>query len=444
MSGLAHAAGTRAERGAFRRSRRLHEKRQESETGKVEGKAMSEKRKSVIITFKAKEKRSDKGADKVDIVRSVLPKGMQTYFFDATSLASGASVPAMDEDLIAYDVNQYESPIVTARLTKAEIEELSKNGNVAEVEEDQACYAIGSQFGHLQFENQPSILAETVPAGVVQIKAPQGWPSSQGEGIRVAVVDTGIDYNHSDLKANYRGGVSFVAGASTPMDDHGHGTHCAGTVAAAINGAGVVGVAPSAYLYAVKVLNSSGSGSYSQIISGIDWCIQNGMRVVSMSLGGSGGSTALQNICNTAWSKGLLVVAAAGNTGASVGYPAKYKNVIAVSAIDSANALASFSSRGPEVDICAPGVNVLSTTRGGAYGTMSGTSMACPHVAGAAAAVWGAHRFASNEQIWNLLAYYVDNLGAPGWDASFGYGRVNVDRAALALTPAPVIAKKGI
>ena len=412
---------------------------------------MTDIHKSVIITFKTKEKHSDKDTDKVDIVHSILPENMQTHFFDTTSLSSETSVPTLDPDLIGYDCNQYESPIVTARLTKAEIEQLSQNGNVAEIEEDQPCYAIGSQFSHLQFENQPSILAETVPVGVAQINAPDGWPSSQGEGMRVAVVDTGIDFTHSDLKANYKGGVSFVPGAATPMDDHGHGTHCAGTIAAAINGAGVVGVAPSAYLYAVKVLNSSGSGSYSQIISGIDWCIQNGMHVVSMSLGGSGGSTALKSMCNTAWSKGLLVVAAAGNAGvpvppatSSVGYPAKYKNVIAVSAIDSANALAGFSSRGAEVDVCAPGVNVLSTTKGGGYGNMSGTSMACPHVAGTAAVVWGAHRFATNEQIWNLLAYYVDNLGPAGWDANFGYGRVNVDRAAMALKPAPVIAKKGI
>lgn len=412
---------------------------------------MKDKRKSVLITFKPKEQRPDKAVDKVEIVRGVMPKGMQTHFFDAMSLSADASVPALEDELIGYDVNQYEAPIVSARLTPAEIEELKKNGNVAEVEDDQVCYALGGQFSHLQFENQPSILAETVPAGVAQILAPAAWPSSQGEGVRVAVVDTGIDYNHPDLKTNYKSGVSFVPGAATPLDDNGHGTHCAGTIAAAINGAGVVGVAPSAYLYAVKVLNSSGSGSYSQIISGIDWCIQNRMHIVSMSLGGAGGSTALASICNTAWSKGLLLVAAAGNSGAptppatsSVGYPAKYKNVIAVSAIDSANSIASFSSRGPEIDLCAPGVNVLSTTKGGGYGNMNGTSMACPHVAGAAAVVWGAHRFASNEQIWNLLAHYVDNLGAPGWDALFGYGRVNADRAAMAFAPAPVIAKKGV
>lgn len=409
-------------------------------------------RRSVIVTFKPKDKRPDKGTDKVAIVRSVLPDGMQTHFFAATDMASGSSVPPMADDLIGYDVNQYEAPIVTAQLTQAEIDQLSKNGNVAMVEEDMPCYAIGAdQFAHLNFEDQPNVQAETVPAGVSQIRAREAWPSSQGEGVRVAVVDTGIDFKHPDLVANYRGGVSFVPGAVTPMDDHGHGTHCAGTIAAPINGLGVVGVAPSAYLYAVKVLNSAGSGAFSQIISGIDWCIQNRMHIVSMSLGGGGAPAALQTICNTAWAKGLLIVAAAGNSGppsspagSTVLFPAKYRNVIAVSAIDSANAIASFSSRGAEVDICAPGVNVLSTTKGGGYGNMSGTSMACPHVSGAAAVVWGAHRFATNEQIWNLLAFHVDNLGPPGWDANFGYGRVNADRAAMAFAPAPVIAKKGI
>ena len=361
-------------------------------------------------------------------------------------------MPSLPPELIGYDVNEYEAPIVTAQLTQAEIDSLKKNGNVARVEEDYPCYAIGAaQYSHLQFEDQPSVQAETVPAGVGQIQAPAAWPSSQGEGVCVAVLDTGIDRTHPDLVANYRGGVSFVPGATTPMDDHGHGTHCAGTIAAPINGVGVVGVAPSAYLYAVKVLNSAGSGSFSQIISGIDWAIQNRMHIVSMSLGGGAAPAALETICNTAWSRGLLLVAAAGNSGtpvppatSTVGFPAKYKNVIAVSAIDSANSLASFSSRGPEVDVCAPGVNVLSTTRGGGYGNMSGTSMACPHVAGAAAVIWGAHRFATNEQIWNLLAFYVDNIGPPGWDANFGYGRVNVDRPAMAFVAAPAIAKRGV
>jgi subtilisin len=146
--------------------------------------------------------------------------------------------------------------------------------------------------------------------------------------------------------------------------------------------------------------------------------------------------------CNAAFSNGLLLVAAAGNSGPApntVGVPGRYKNVIAVSAIDSANVIASFSSRGPEVEICAPGVNVLSTIPGGGYGTKSGTSMACPHVAGAAAVVWGSHRFATNVQVWNLLGSTADNLGIPGWDSLYGYGRVDVDQAAAELVVPPAV-----
>src|SRR5262249_47246734 len=216
-----------------------------------------------------------------------------------------------------------------------------------------------------------SVQAETIPSGVAQIKAPAAWGNSRGKGIRVGVVDTGIDFNHPDLKPNYVGGASFVPGVPSPMDDNSHGSHCAGTIAAAINGAGVVGVAPQASLYAAKVLDKNGSGQFSWVIAGIDWCIQNKMHIISMSLGAPSGPAAVQTICNTAWTKGLLIVAAAGNAGppappntSSVGFPAKYKNVIAVSAIDSANVIAAFSSRGPEVDLSAPGVNVLSTVPG--------------------------------------------------------------------------------
>src|SRR5262249_17144881 len=143
------------------------------------------------------------------------------------------------------------------------------------------------------------------------------------------------------------------------------------------------------------------------------------MHIISMSLGGDSAPSALETICNLAWSKGLLIVAAAGNSnqqnpvppaGSNVGFPAKYKNVIAVSAIDSSNVIAPFSSRGPEVDVCAPGVNVLSDKLGGGTAVLSGTSMACPHVSGVAAVAWGSHRFSKNEEIWKLLASTADNL----------------------------------
>jgi subtilisin len=391
---------------------------------------MAEHRKSVIITFKPKDQRPDQQTDKLEIVRGALSSGTRSHFFSATTLPMGAARPLIEEQVVGYDVNQYEAPIVSAQLTEGEISALRSNHNVAHVEDDAPCYAVGGPFAHLQVEDQPSVQAETVPVGVAQVKAPAAWGNSMGKGIRVGVVDTGIDFNHPDLKSNYVGGVSFVPGAPTPMDDNGHGTHCSGTIGAAINGAGVVGVAPQASLYAAKVLDSNGSGQFSWVIAGIDWCIQHRMHIVSMSLGAAAGNS----------QGGMPVPPAASN----VGFPGKYKNVIAVSAIDSSNVIAPFSSRGPEVDVCAPGVNVLSTLPGGNYGTLSGTSMACPHVSGVAALTWGAHRFSNNEQIWNLLASTVDNLGMPGWDLLYGYGRVNADAASGALVPPPAIPKRGI
>lgn len=407
----------------------------QSRSSKAQGPNPAERR-SVIVTFKPKDKRSDQKRDKLEIIRSAIDS--EVRFFQAQDLVAnefmGAGFPgALPEEMVGYDVNEYEAPIVTLSLTEAEIKALARNPNVAAVEEDGQMYAL---LENLVFEGQPSPLAETVPVGVSQIKAPAAWDASRGKGIKVAVLDTGIDHLHPDLAANVKGMVSFVPG-ETPMDGNSHGTHCAGTIAAAINGVGVVGVAPAAWLYAVKVLSNSGSGNWSWLIAGIDWCVKNGMNVLSMSLGGSGAPVALETMCNFAFSRGLLLMAAAGNSGGAVGQPGKYKNVIAVSAIDSSNVIAPFSSRGPEVELCAPGVNVLSTIPGGGYGFKSGTSMACPHVSGAAAVVWGSHRYASNIQIWNLLAYTADNLGIPGWDQLYGYGRVDVEQAALTMVPPP-------
>ena len=402
-------------------------------------------RKPVIVTFKPKEERADKSADKLEILASEVSHADNVKFYDVSSAAEftidspGGLSAGTPRELIGFDVNLYAAPIVTVSLTNDEIRALRRNPNVAMVEDDGFCYTLPVQ--NLVFEGQPSPQAETVPVGVSQIKAPPAWGCSRGKGINVAILDTGIDWTHPDLAPNYKGSVSFVPG-ETAMDGNSHGSHCAGTIGAPINGVGVVGVAPEASLYAVKVLSNAGSGQWSWLIAGLNWCIQNKMRIASMSLGGGGAPTALETMCNTAFGAGVLLVAAAGNSGpgmGTVGFPGKYKNVIAVSAIDSSNVIASFSSRGPEVEICAPGVNVLSTVPGGGYGNKSGTSMACPHVSGAAAVVWGAHRFANNVQIWNLLGSTADNFGPPGWDPEYGYGRVDVDQAAEALVPPPAV-----
>jgi subtilisin len=403
----------------------------------------SSARKPVIVTFKRKDLRKDKSADKRDIIASVAPETEDMNIYDVSDAAEftiGApGIPGgIPSEMMGYDINLYEAPIVSLTLSEAEIRALKSNPNVAAVEDDGLCYALA--FGNLVFEGQPSPAAETVPVGVQQIKSPSAWGCSRGKGVRVAVLDTGIDWNHPDLRPNVRGAVSFVPG-ETAMDGNSHGTHCAGTIAAAINGAGVVGVAPEASLYAVKVLSNGGSGNWSWLIAGINWCIQNKMHVGSMSLGGPSAPTALEAICNAAFNAGILLVAAAGNDGPNnpVNVPGRYKNVVAVSAIDGNNAIAPFSCRGPEIEICAPGVQVLSTVPGGGYGNKSGTSMACPHVAGAAAVIWGAHRFANNVAIWNLLGSTADNFGPPGWDPAYGYGRVDVDQGAMQFVPsAPV------
>ncbi|HEY0407118.1 MAG TPA: S8 family peptidase [Pyrinomonadaceae bacterium] len=430
----------------------------------VEAAEVSSDRRPMIITFKRKDQRPDAGADKLSIVQEAV--ATEINFFDSeTAQASVMGMPGggARPERIGFDINEYEAPIVVASLTNAEIRALERNGNVAAVEEDGEVYPLGefmdfspyasyAGYGSYQspmlqreqfvVQGQPSALSETIPAGISQIKAPAAWDSSRGKGINVAVLDTGIDYKHPDLMPNFKGGISFVPGEAL-MDGHGHGTHCSGTIAAAINGAGVVGVAPAASLYGVKVLSNSGSGSWSWLIAGIDWCIKNNMRVLSMSLGSPAApAAAVEAMCNAAWGKGLLLVAAAGNSGPgadTVGYPAKYASVIAVSAIDSANVIASFSSRGPKVELTAPGVNVLSTVPGGGFGTMSGTSMACPHVSGTAVVAWGGHRYADNVTIRRLLAWTADNLGVPGRDPLYGFGRVDADQAAGELTPPPAI-----
>jgi subtilisin len=202
-------------------------------------------------------------------------------------------------------------------------------------------------------------------------------------------------------------------------------------------------VAPAAYLYAVKVLSRGGSGNFSWLIAGLDWCINNGIHIASMSLSGAA-PTAVGTMCDLAFARGVLLVAAAGNSGGPVEHPAKYASVIAVSAIDVANQLAPFSCRGPEIELCARGVDVLSTVPGGAYARFTGTSMACPHVSGAAALAWSTHRFPPaglrrNVAIRRLLATTADNLGVPGRDNNFGFGRVDAEQAAFQFAVPPAI-----
>jgi subtilisin len=394
----------------------------------------SDERQPYIVTFKRKDERS-KTTDKQEILREVISSDVQ--FFTAEDFARDKNpVPsAQDMEVLGYDVNRYGAPLLMARLTEDEAQALEADDDVLRVEADGEMHALD-----LHLEGTPAPQAETIPVGVNQVKAPDAWPTSQGEGIKVFICDTGIDSDHPDLVDNLRAGKSFVTSESSTEDYHGHGTHCAGTVAASLNGSGVVGVAPYAYVYPVKVLSSTGSGNWSWLIAALDWITdKKGARIVSMSLGGAGAPQALGDMCETAYDDGILLVAAAGNSGGppdTVGYPAKYDSVVAVSAVDSTDTIAGFSSVGPAVEVCAPGVNVLSTTKGGGSGYMSGTSMACPHVAGVAALAWGSHRGANNKQIRWLLNTFAVSVG-DGDPQKYGDGRVDANTSAFYIGTAP-------
>jgi subtilisin len=265
---------------------------------------------------------------------------------------------------------------------------------------------------------------QQLPWGVDRIDAEWAWDASRGAGVNVAVIDTGIDGSHPDLLDNVKGGVNFVRKGWRPpdpgawADDNGHGTHVAGIIAAEDNDIGVVGVAPLASLYAVKVLNKSGSGYISDIIAGIEWAVDNGMDVANMSLGTNSDVQSFHDACDAAADAGLLLVAAAGNDGGAVDYPGAYSSVIAVAATDINDARASWSSYGPEVLLAAPGVSVLSTWKGGGYKTISGTSMAAPHVTGTLALNLSAN-----------LAASADDLPPTGYDVYTGYGLVDAEEA---------------
>lgn len=265
--------------------------------------------------------------------------------------------------------------------------------------------------------------------GMPKIHAPEAWDVSHGsKSVVVAVVDTGIDYTHPDLPNDVIKGRNFAYGTDDPMDDHYHGTHVAGTIGGVgNNGVGVAGVNWIVKLMAVKVLASNGSGSTSSVTQGIIYAADNGANVINMSLGGSGpcsGSPAYQDAVTHAVGKGVTVVVAAGNSTADAANftPASCNGVIAVGATTQSDARASFSNYGSIVDIAAPGFQIYSTAPGGQYKTLNGTSMATPHVAGAAALLLAVKPGLSPSQVKSCL---VDNADPISTDMPIG-PRLNV------------------
>jgi len=284
--------------------------------------------------------------------------------------------------------------------------------------------------------------------GLHTINASAAWDTSTGAGIVVAVVDTGIDYNHPDISANVVPGWDFV-GASVgnpqqgndPIDHFGHGTHVAGTIAAVgNNGIGVIGVAWRAKIMPVKGLDDSGSGSDSTMAPAIEYAANNGADVINASWGGAGTSQTIADAVDYAYNMGLVFVTSAGNDNDNADnyYPANLWDVITVAASDPTDALASFSNWGDKIDVAAPGVDILSLRAAGTsmgtplnddYTRADGTSMAAPHVSGLAALILAAHPEYSNEEVRQAIRISADNLGQPGFDMNFGYGRIDASAA---------------
>jgi subtilisin family serine protease len=293
-------------------------------------------------------------------------------------------------------------------------------------------------------------LSETVDWGLTLLRVPEQWRLTRGAGVRVAVLDTGIEASHPDLLGAIDQVRDFTAAGRSPgsavaADRVGHGTHTAGVIGARRNDRGVVGVAPECRLLIGKVLGDDGAGADDAVAAGIDWAVAAEADVLSLSLGSPSPSNAIAAAVARAVAAGRFVVCAAGNEGRdrSVNYPARLDDVVAVGAVDRRGQLAEFSSRGPEVDVCAPGQDILSTYLNAGYARLSGTSMAAPFVAGLAALVLAKHKarggdtpVTSPAELLEHLRRTATDAGPVGRDDGYGFGLVDPTRL-LADTAAP-------
>lgn len=295
--------------------------------------------------------------------------------------------------------------------------------------------------------NDPQYLSQYA---LPKISAPAAWDVTTGSsGIVIAFLDTGVDRTHPEFAGRLLTGFDFVNNDTDPTDDNGHGTHVAGIAAAAGNNeTGVAGVAWGIKILPVKVLDSQGGGSTSDVIRGIDYAIEQKVRILNLSLGSPFPSANLQAAVNRALDAGILIVAAAGNCGAggdgcpsvnSALYPAAFPGVIAVGATTQGDLKASFSTAASYVWVTAPGSSILSTYKDGGYRSISGTSMASPFVAGEAALMLSINPSMTVSELQTAIASSVVDLGASGRDDQFGYGRIDLRKAVDFVEPPQIL-----
>ena len=304
-----------------------------------------------------------------------------------------------------------------AKLSLEQISELNNSGAVEYIEVDAKRY----------------LYAESVPYGITMVQAPL-VSDAYTSNIKACIIDTGYTLGHPDLPSSGVTGYAFSGHGSWSSDGNGHGTHVAGTIAAiGRNNIGVVGVNPSAKLglHIVKIFNNAGNWTTaSNLVTAIQSCKNAGAKVVNMSLGGSSSTATEQNALASFYQGGMLLVAAAGNAGnSSLSYPASYSSVMSVAAVDSSRNRANYSQYNSQVEIAAPGSSVYSTYKNNSYSTLSGTSMATPHVTGVAALVWSQFPSCTPARIRTALTATAQDRGTAGRDVYYGFGIVRAQNA---------------
>ncbi|WP_458119280.1 S8 family peptidase [Paenibacillus sp. Z6-24] len=327
-------------------------------------------------------------------------------------------------------------------LTAAQKNELARQQGITSIEPNEVYTSAAQAFA-------PSVKTVSVKSneqaswgyGMIDAQIPFN-AGYTGKGVKVAILDTGIS-THRELKI--AGGVSVVGYTSSYADDNGHGTFIAGVIGAQDNDYGLIGEAPDAQIYGVKILDSKGNGSTENLAKGINWAILNDMDIVNMSIAFPQNSPTVQKMIEAADAKGILLVAAAGNKGTAdaatntIEYPAKAADqVIAVTAVNDTLQRASFSASGPEADVAAPGVGIVSTASNGKYELRDGTSVAAPFVTGMAAVLKQAYPNLTNTQLRDAIEKSSIDLGAPGKDNLYGYGMISFNHLFdYSIIPAP-------
>ncbi len=318
--------------------------------------------------------------------------------------------------------------------SEAVMESLRQSGMFAYVERD--------YYAHLANGTTPNDPSFANQWYLPQISAPQAWSISTGSpSIVVAVIDSGVDGTHPDLAPKLVPGWNFVANSANTTDLVGHGTAVAGTVAAASNNnIGIAGVSWNSQIMPLVVVDTNEYASYSNIAAAIQYAVDHGAGVINISIGGTSSSSVLQSAVDYAWGKNVVIFASAMNNSSSTpNYPAACNHAIAVSATDSTDSLAYFSNYGSWIAVAAPGTNILTTVVGGGYGYWYGTSFSSPIATGVASLALAVNPSLTAPALVSLLEQNTDDLGTPGFDTSFGWGRVNAYKVLTAVQPPPSV-----